>query len=79
VAFTPSGRALASAGEDGTVWLWDVSSGKERAAWTAHSDYIHALAFSADGRLLATASRDRTIKLWDNPVYDGRLLDGRGG
>ena len=65
LAYSPDGRTLAVAGDDGQVVLRDVGSGREVARLEGHGDAVSCLAFSPDGRTLATGSYDRTVKLWD--------------
>jgi predicted NACHT family NTPase len=65
VAFSPDGKRLATAGSDGVVRFWDVTSGRELLTCKSHSNLVVSVAFSPDGKTLASSSSDRTIKLWD--------------
>jgi WD40 repeat protein len=65
VAFSGDGRALATAGRDGVVRLWDVATQRELAE-VRHEGHVYQLAFSPDGATLATTGiDDRLVKLWD--------------
>ncbi len=66
LAFSPDGRALAAAGAEKVVRLFDVDQGEGRGfPLRGHLGLVTGLAFSADGRRLASSSLDHTLRLWD--------------
>ena len=70
VAFSPDGKTLATAGNDGDVddhqaQLRDVASGTITATLTGHGGVVTSAAFSPDGKTLATSSFDHQVRLWD--------------
>jgi WD40 repeat protein/nucleoside phosphorylase len=65
VSYAPDGKTLASAGSDGIIKLWDISSGACAMTLEGHRDSVWSVSYAPDGKTLASGGYDDTIKLWD--------------
>jgi WD40 repeat protein len=72
IAFSPDGKFLASAADDRTIRLWDVSTGKQIRAFTGHTLPVNLVSFAPDGKSIASSSSDGTVRVWE--VDTGREL-----
>jgi sterol desaturase/sphingolipid hydroxylase (fatty acid hydroxylase superfamily) len=77
VAISAGGRRVLSAGEDGTVKVWDVLAGLDVLTLKGHSGRVRSVAFSADGKRIVSGCEDGTVKVWDAATGQEQLsLDG---
>jgi WD40 repeat protein/tRNA A-37 threonylcarbamoyl transferase component Bud32 len=65
VAFSPDGQRLASGSREGSVKVWDATTGQVLHTLPGHTDVVHAVAFSPGGRQLASGGWDGVVKVWD--------------
>ncbi|KAG8990572.1 hypothetical protein FRB94_013285 [Tulasnella sp. JGI-2019a] len=66
VAWSPNGQRIVSGSEDGSLRLWDPSTGNpigER--WTFHRGEVKCVAWSPDGTMIVSGANDHIIQLWD--------------
>jgi WD40 repeat protein len=82
LAFAPDGHALASAGYDGPVHIWETATGKELTRIEDEripegAGAVYGLAYSPDGKTIAGAQINHPPCLWD--VATGKELRQFGG
>jgi WD40 repeat protein len=61
VAFSPDGRAAATAGADGSVTLWNPKTGAPLDTFAGHPAAANGIAFSPDGKTVYVSSLDGTV------------------
>lgn len=64
VSWSPDGQYIASASDDGTVQVWNATSGDHIFTHFGHSDKVNAVSWSPDGQRIASGSNDRTAQVW---------------
>ena len=81
IVFSDNGKRLATAGNDGTVTMWDAQTGATLFDLTGHESGVSGVAFrpreSREAPLwLATSSLDGTVRIWNvaEIAEDGKEL-----
>jgi len=65
LAFSPDGKTLASASQDGTVKLWGAAAKELLRTLRVHAAEVCHVVFSPDGSTLAATGDDGMVKLWE--------------
>jgi WD40 repeat protein len=69
--FSKDGKILAAEGNDNTLYLWDVETGKQLQR-LVHQGPVAAASFSPDADRVVTGSHDNTLRVWE--VRTGKEL-----
>ncbi len=70
--FSPDSRLILSAGESGTIRLWDLFTGQLLGDFAGHQGAVLDVAFSPDGRRAVSSGQDGTLRVWD--IASGKEL-----
>jgi WD40 repeat protein len=72
LAISPDNRCLIGAGFNGSVFSWEIATGKLRGRFSCGSE-ITMMTVTAEGRLLATAAED-AVRVWN--FDEGKMTHG---
>ena len=79
MVFSLDDALLAAGSEDGSISLWDDSTGRKRITIFENGEETIRIAFSPGGGTLAAAFSDGWIRLWELPGGTlERVMDGKG-
>jgi WD40 repeat protein len=75
LAFSPSGDALISGGEDKLIKLWNMETKEDSKVkvFQGHTKPVWSVAFHPSGSYIASGSDDKTLKLWN--VLTGQCIN----
>jgi len=82
-AFSTDGSKIVTASHDGTVRLWDASSGRALHVLRGHRGNVNCAAFLTDGTRVVSGADDGMLKVWNvttgaleasEQLHDGDLL-----
>jgi WD40 repeat protein len=63
--FSPDGRFYLAGGDNNTLRLYEVESGKQIHELEGHGGWTQHAVFTPNGKHILSASTDKTVRLWD--------------
>lgn len=75
--YSPDGKTILTAGNDGLAILWNAETGELAGHLPRQKGALRSAVFSRDGTKVLTASSDKTARLWDR--QSGALLQTFSG
>src|SRR5262249_37071196 len=63
--FSPDGRRILTASEDGTARIWNADTGLSLRVFQGHTAGVGTARFSPDGQRVLTTSADGTVRVWE--------------
>ncbi|KIJ13132.1 hypothetical protein PAXINDRAFT_81653 [Paxillus involutus ATCC 200175] len=79
IAFSPSGQLIATACEDGAVYLWEAPASedpKTKVILEGHESWVSCVCFYVDENKLVSGSMDKTLRIWDRKTGATQVLSG---
>ena len=77
IAFMPDGSRIVSAGQDGTVRIWDAAGRLPARVLTGHSRAVGSVSVSSDGVHVASCGDDRQARVFNVNTGTTKVLQGR--
>ena len=65
MGWSPDGRVVTTAHQDGPVRLWYVESGTLQVELAGHRGWARGVGWSPEGERLATTGSDGRVVVWD--------------
>lgn len=65
VIYSPDGARAASAGDQGSIAIWQLSRYKQIRRLEGHAGAVYDMKFSADGKRLLSCGAEGDVHLWD--------------
>lgn len=69
LVYSPDGRKIVTAADDGKIKVWDINTGFCIVTFTEHKGGVTACEFTKRGNVLFTASLDGSVRAWDLVRY----------
>jgi len=65
LSWSSDSTRLLSTGDENTVIIWDVTTGKTLLRYKGHSDSVSSAAWSPDEQDIASAGKDKTVQIFN--------------
>lgn len=72
VCFSPNGKLIATASEDGTIKIWSARTALLVRTIVGHEGAVRSCHFAKDSRALVSCGVDKTIRIWD--TFIGEMI-----